>query len=253
MFISGLYFTTATITTLFSPAAIIATAVISVLVKHEKGSILKFIGIAIAVIGAIFTILALTLSKSSTSSSGFTFSLTGLIGSVCLILNVIAYGAFVNIQMHIMSKRGIPPLTVSSWSCLYGLIFTSITAIPFVPNCDFVNATWQAWYAVVYAGTFGASLSWTLNTAASKYTQPTMMAIHQTAMPVWTAILSYILLGEMIPWYAAGGAVLVVAGVVCVAIAKYKDAKNKKIAEIEANIIEGLSEFDDVEEKPEKV
>jgi drug/metabolite transporter (DMT)-like permease len=228
MFITGLYFTSATIASLFSPVAIVATAIISVCVGNERTSVLKFIGIFVAVCGALFTVIALSVSKSEFSSTGFTFSITGLVGSVCLTINVIAYGVYVNLQMWSMSKRGIPPLTVSTWSCIFGFIFTSLISIPFIPMCDFANSTWQAWYGVVYAGTFGASCSWTLNTIASKYVKPTLMTIHGTALPVWTAVLSYFLLGDVIPWYAALGAVLIVAGVIFVAVAKFRESKTRE-------------------------
>jgi drug/metabolite transporter (DMT)-like permease len=85
LFLTGVQFTNATTAALFGPLAIVITAAISVGMKNEKGGVLKFLGMFVAVAGALMTIVAVTLSKSN-DSLGFSFSISGLIG--CLLLAI---------------------------------------------------------------------------------------------------------------------------------------------------------------------
>lgn len=142
-----------------------------------------------------------------------------------------------------MGTRGIPPLTVSIWCSSLGTVFTVLTSIPFVPYCDFDNATWKTWYGVVYAAIFGASIPWTLNTIGAKYARPTLMTLHSTAFPVHAAILSYMLLGQTVHWSIFIGAALILSGVVIVVLAKYRESKQLPDAQkpkVDVNVAQGV-------------
>jgi drug/metabolite transporter (DMT)-like permease len=150
-----------------------------------------------------------------------------------------------------MIKHHIPPLSVSMWSLFTSSIFTSVCSTVFYSEYSkLAGLSWQVWYGVFYGGIIGACVPWTLGTLASKLVKPTVVVIHGTMLPIWTNILSFILLGEIIPWYAAVGATVIITGVILVAYAKYKenkDAMAKSLAEqqLEPEPVE-LKELDNV-------
>jgi hypothetical protein len=92
-------------------------------------------------------------------------------------------------------------------------------------------------YRVVFSATFGASIPWTIGTFACKYLKPTMVVVHSCTLPVWTALLGFVMLGTVISWFTALGALFIVSGVLIVAIAKYKENKQMKVIIMETEML----------------
>lgn len=194
------------------------------ILKNEDRSILKIFGIIISVSGTFGTIVITILSKED---GAINFSTSGLLGVLFLSTASLFGAIYNNLQTYIMSKHSVPPLSVSTLSCLFSSIFTTLISLFFFENCNFSEAPWQAWYAIVFAATFGASITWTIGTIACKYLKPTMVVIHGCTLPLWTAILSYFFLSSVITWYLAIGAVIIIIGVLIVAAAKWQENKSK--------------------------
>ncbi|KAL0482986.1 hypothetical protein AKO1_015023 [Acrasis kona] len=221
--IVGYYYTTPYVTTLFNPITIVSTAVISVLLKNEKLSIWKLLGVFIAVSGSMCVSLSISVGREQVDDNTLQLSWFTVYGCVCLLVNVFSYGLFFNFQARCVIKKSTPPITVSAWSSTVACILTSIAALPSLPSCDFRSTTWQSWYTLLYAGTLGSSLLWTLSIVATKHLKPTMTIVHVSSLPIWTGALSFVLQNELLPWYTWVGSTLVVSGIIFVACAKGLD------------------------------
>jgi drug/metabolite transporter (DMT)-like permease len=259
-FIAGLSFTTPTLTSLFGPAAIITTSFVSIMIKNEGKSPIKIVGIVVSVVSTFGTLLASILSKGE---SGFSVSMDNLIGGSLLTVGTLFSAIYNNLQTYIMNKHDVPPITVSAYSCGYSGVLTTLVSLFFFNKCDFAGSTWQVWYGLVFAATFGAAIPWTIGTFTCKYLKPTMVVVHSCTLPLWTAVLSYFLLGTVISVYTGIGAVAIVTGVLIVAVAKWKESNAKPVPIEELTIVDAsvesstspvagdLTEMQDIElEKP---
>jgi drug/metabolite transporter (DMT)-like permease len=233
-FIAGLSYTTPALTSLFGPASIITTSFVSIMIKNEDKSFLKLVGIAVSVLATFGTIVANVLSKEG---GQLEVSWSNLIGGALLTIGTLFSAVYNNLQTFIMRKYHVPPISVSTWSCFFSGIFTSAISFFFMSQCDFKGAPWQVWYGLVFAAIFGASIPWTIGTATCKYLKPTMVVIHSCTLPLWTALLGYLLLGSLISWHMAVGALAIVTGVLIVAVAKWQE-NNHKAVPIEISSIE---------------
>ncbi|KAL0483178.1 hypothetical protein AKO1_014825 [Acrasis kona] len=227
-FTGGLAITSPNTAALFGPVNVVAISIGSILVKHEQITKLKALGITIAVVGAFGTALFEILTKG-TDVQDKPFNSLSLLGYILLTINVICNSAYVNLQTTIMIRDHVPTLTVSFWCYLYSTIFTTAVASFYWTSINLDTITWEAWYGVVYAATMGASIPWTINAYGTKLLKPTARAVHGAMAPVYTAIFSYLLLGDIIGWYMAVGALVISSGVVCVGLSKSMETAKKEL------------------------
>jgi drug/metabolite transporter (DMT)-like permease len=221
LFISALSFMTANLAATFTPINVVVISFISMVVKNEEKSVLKFVGVIISVLGAIATIL----SPMLLNGGQMPFDQRSLIGVGLLSLNTINNGINSNLQTALMTRWHIPPLTVTAWNNVFNMIFTCSIAPFFWSQCNFADSSWDVYYGIIYAGTIGASIPWSLNNFATKKLKPTVVVIYACMQTIFVAIFSYFVLNETMTWTSAVGAIVIISGVVCVAIAKYREIK----------------------------
>lgn len=85
----------------------------SIIVKHERATLLKIVGITISVLGAMGTALASIFSNGG--GIGGSADLVTAVGYGLLTINVISNSAYINMQTTLMLRDGLPTLTVSFW------------------------------------------------------------------------------------------------------------------------------------------
>jgi len=203
--------------------------------KQEPRSLLKILGVLIAVIGSVFMLLVSGLSKSDQSGlSGITFTAKGVIGCVLLLANTLCFAAYFIVQ-KVLLNRGIPPVTVTAWSFGFGWIVSFLAAIYFLPSFDMYSVPLIGYIGVLYSGIAHGVVSFSISTYAARYTSPTVVGIYETLAPVFSMIFAYIFLHETTTWLVLVGGVVIMLGVLVVIIARYREDRAVRMEVFHSN------------------
>lgn len=224
-FIIGLSLTSAFIAAVFQPFIPVAATIIATITKMEPLTLVRLLGMAVAVAGAAVTAVA---SSEGGSAAG---------AQLALGLCVLAAQVFAAAALMLICKRltpYIPPLSITAlyYSC------GAFISLPFIiavnvgwPNLfagagassfdaggssQWVLQGWQAWAALTYAVTFATCMTWTLVTWCSARLPGSTVALFSTLQPLFTGILGLIVLHEGVSLQAGlGGAAIVFGLAVC--------------------------------------
>ncbi|KAG2393512.1 hypothetical protein C9374_007043 [Naegleria lovaniensis] len=154
LFVAGLYLTNSTITGVIQPVVPVIVCSLSMMMGKETKSIFKFIGVLIAVGGAMpmLIVSALSVSESTTTqqepdtysnsspherlpyyyyillkdtTKGINFSF--VLGLVSLFFNTLIYAIYLVYQRGLL-VAGTPPTTATFWSFFFGLVTSFLCA-----------------------------------------------------------------------------------------------------------------------------
>jgi len=223
----GLMYTNAIVAGIILPTSVVFTALISILCGFEKKGWLKFFGIGLAVLGSIamVVITGATTEDESTSGSflGISFSMNSTIGTVIILIGVIAFAIYLGIQKTLLVS-GIPSFTVTMWAYLYGTVIMGVISLCFTPFADLSGTDTSTWLVILYAATVAGSIFFLIGTYANKRIAPTIVSVYYTILPIFSAGLSFLIYGQTISWMSSIGCLIIVVGIVVVAYAKYKES-----------------------------
>ena len=219
LFILGLNYTTATNAAIFMPSIPVFAAGVAVLLRVEKMSVGRMIGILLAVGGAVAML----------DFSNVTFGRGPFFGNILMLFNCLSYAAFLVLQRPILKR--LPPLTVIAWAFVFGFIFILPVSAGKLITIDTSVLPDLGWVGLVYVILLPTVYSYAANTWAIRRSTPTLAATYTTLQPVATATLAAFFLGEMAGWRQAVGFVLIMGGLAVVSRAMKKtSAANAKIA-----------------------
>ncbi|EFC48122.1 DUF6 domain-containing protein [Naegleria gruberi] len=247
LFFMGLRWTNSTIAGIMQPLVAIITCIMSVILKREGRSILKFFGVFLAVGGAVAMLVVSTLfnpkkkdviddADSSTASAidNFinTFSFT--IGMLFLCVNMFFYALYLINFKKTFEKEKIPVLTLALWTWTIGSL------VPLLPSVYFLTADYgyspiqivlrmdvMAYAGILYGGLVHGTLFFVLNSKASSLTTPTIIGVYSTLNPIVTSLMAFFILGERVTPLVVPGAALILIGVAVVITAKWREGKQK--------------------------
>jgi len=152
---------------------------LSMLIIKEKLTLIKGIGLAVGLTGAILLIQAS--GKSSSNSS--------ILGDIFIFLNACSYGIYLILVKPLMKTYS--PLTVVRWAFTFGLLFV----IPFgVPGLGDVNWDMPN-YIILEIGfviVFTTFFAYLLNILGLKRVSPTAASAFVYLQPILTAIIATI-------------------------------------------------------------
>lgn len=128
-----------------------------------------------------------------------------LVGSVFFGLHIIAIG-------HYAPRTGFQPLT---------LIQVGLAAVLGWTTCRTLETPHIAWSGTVAAallvtGLFATAAAFTIQAWAQQRTGPTRTALILALEPVFAWLTSFLVLREVLSWRSAGGAALILAGILAV-------------------------------------
>ncbi|KAL0481804.1 hypothetical protein AKO1_012398 [Acrasis kona] len=233
-FIFGLKYTDSLVAGVFQPSTVVFTAFISILLRNEAKSILKFVGIAISVVGAISMILVTGATNKSDKEKeedtfvvfGVKFSINGVIGACFFIGNTLSYSVYINVQRVLLARK-IPSFTVTFWSFLFGTILCVPITLFFINGMDYSDTggknIWLLWGCVFFAGIIGGAVPFVITTFASGRLSPIVVSTYSTTIPIFSAILSLIVVGHIASYWSIPCCTLIIIGVLMVGYAKYKE------------------------------
>jgi drug/metabolite transporter (DMT)-like permease len=206
LYTKGLALSTAINATILSTTIPIATLLVSVLLGYERPSPRVLVGMAVAAGGVVYLV----------NPTHADFSRTTMLGNLLLILNTLAYGAYIAISQDVIKRYGALP--VITWVFIFG----SVAALPLggyylaqTPLAAISVAVWLAVLYIILVPTVGA---YYLNAWALGRVAPSTVAIYIYLQPLIAFALAPLLLGEHLnsrTWLAT---LLIFAGVALVTL-----------------------------------
>jgi len=105
------------------------------------------------------------------------------------------------------------PITITAYQSLYGLImFIPLFLIIEVPHLGAISLHKESLLALLYLGVFGSGICFILMTVGIRELGAARANIFANLIPIVAAFLSFILLGESMPWLKILGIFLTIFG-----------------------------------------
>jgi drug/metabolite transporter (DMT)-like permease len=211
MFIKGLSLTTSIHAALLMLATPIIITFIAAWILKERLNVLKFVGLALGIGGAV----NLILQKDSLQSASDI-----LRGDIYVLINAVLYGFYLVLVRPLMEKY--TALQVIRWIFTVGFFFI----LPFGWQ-EFSTTDWVAlepghWAAIAFV-VFGATFfSYLFNVYGVSVLGSSATGAYIYTQPVFAAVIAMIFMGEAFTWSKALSALLIFAGVY---LANRKSAK----------------------------
>jgi drug/metabolite transporter (DMT)-like permease len=201
LFISGLHRTTATHATLLVATVPVFTVVIGLLMRRERPSSRRLLGIPIAFGGVVFLL----------DPAGLSFGSATLVGDLLVTANSAAYAFFLVRARDVLARRS--ALSFVAQAFRYGAVPIVLIALPDLVRlhpADLSARTVAAAAGVVLLGTVGA---YALNAWALARTGASTTALFIYIQPLFAGALAFFALGELPSPRLFGAAALIFTGV----------------------------------------
>jgi drug/metabolite transporter (DMT)-like permease len=196
LYLAGLARTTATTAQMFIVIGPAITLALGMLRRTERGTPLKWLGIALAGGGALTLI--------ATVPAG------NRIGNVLILANVVVYSTYLVLTRGIV--RRYHPLTVITWIFAFGAI--ALIPVGIVPLArELPGLSVQGWLAVLWLVSLPTVAAYYLNVWALLHVESSTVSTFAYLQPVLTAIMAAALLGERPSIRLIPSAILIAAGV----------------------------------------
>jgi drug/metabolite transporter (DMT)-like permease len=191
---------------LFVSLSPIVTALSMAILFRERLGAIKWLGIAIAFLGAAVVItrgdlFSVVHDISSSMGAGELFML-GAVGS---------WTAYTILGKHAL--KGLSPIAATTYASLWGLALLCMGAINQLPLLDTSKLTWQVVSAIVFLGIFGTVIGFVWYYEGVKAIGPARTAVFNNLVPVFGVTLSSLMLKEPVLISMIVGGLLVIAGV----------------------------------------
>ncbi len=184
----------------------IVTALALALFFRERLGIGKWLGIAIAFIGA-----AIIITRGDLLGALHDLSQSIGAGELLMFCAISAWAAYTIIGRHAL--KGLSPVAATTYAALWGLLLLAGGAAFEWPALDAARITWQVIAAIVYLGAFGTVIGFIWYYEGIKAIGPARTAVFNNLVPVFGIALGALLLREPILISMLVGGVLVIIGV----------------------------------------
>ena len=237
LYILGVYYTNANIASIFQPAIPVWTAVLAMLLRIEELPALsklrgwsKILGILLAAGGAAVMMI------NKAKGGGGTWSSGSFAGYLFLLGNTLCMSVYVLLQKRFIfnkeeSEWRTIPITVTAWSYLFGVIFMALTSLYYVDQPEkFTNIPKEEVYPIVYAIFIASALCYLLITWCNMQISASLVTASWPLQVLFCAILSYLILGEVMSMLEYIGGAMIILGLFAVVWASYAEEQEKKIS-----------------------
>ena len=193
-------------TSLFVSLTPIVTAIVAGLVFRERLGFRRWIGIVVALVGAIIVITRGDLIKGITDISQSLGQ-----GELMMLGSVFSWAAYTLISRKALET--LSPIAATTYGTLWGFLFLSAGAIGEVNEVDWILLDWRVWTSIFYLGAFGTVLAFIWYYQGIRAVGPSRTAIFTNLVPAFGVLFSAVLLGEPILISMVVGGLIAVLGV----------------------------------------
>lgn len=209
----SLKFVTSTVGSILINLNVIFTTVLSTLFLKEVITRRKLIGIFLAFIGV--TVLSI--------EGQLSFGSFRPVGILLMVGAAFCWAAYT-----ILGKKTLHRYSASATTCITFCVGT-ILLVPFAlaesSPAILLKASWIGWFSVFYLAVPSSVIAYMLWNYMLSRVEATKLAVSLYAIPIPTAIFSYIFLGETLTYFLALGGALVTAGIYLTESSRHKGMK----------------------------
>jgi drug/metabolite transporter (DMT)-like permease len=214
LFLYGLRHTTAINATILVSTVPVFTVLGSVVTGREPASLLKFGGIALAAIGAVYLIGPDRISLAPDVA----------LGNALIVVGMVCYAAYFLYSKSILRRYG--SVTVS----FYVMFFASFGVLPFgigaVQQMSFSDISGSVWIWVAYIVVFPTIVTYLLNLWALKRASSNLVAVYIYLQPIFAAAVAPLILsGEDLSLRTAIAGLSIFAGLGAVILAELRQQR----------------------------
>jgi drug/metabolite transporter (DMT)-like permease len=204
LYLKGLSLTTAINATLLNTTIPAFTLVISMLLGHDRLSLRRMLGIALAASGVVYLV-----DPIRADFSGHT-----LAGNLLIVVNCLSYGAYIALSKDLFKRYG--ALNVITWIFIIGSVLTLPLGLFEMRSAKMSAVTPMLFGAVLYAILVPTVAAYYLNAWALARVAPSTVATYIYLQPLIAFGLAPLVLGERWNARTLVACVLIFAGVAIV-------------------------------------
>lgn len=205
LFLYGLRYTTAVNATILVTTIPIFTVLESVLTGRESASALKFGGIAVAAVGAIYLIGPDRISLAPDLA----------LGNALILVGMICYSLYLVLSKRMLQRYR--PITVSLYVMTFGALGVLPVGLHGAAGLELATVSPKIWWLTAYIVIFPTILAYFLNIWALKRVSPNMVAVYIYLQPLFAALATQLFLpGEQLTLRAGIAGLSIFAGLALV-------------------------------------
>ncbi len=204
LFTKGLSLTTAINATLLSTAIPVFTLLVGVVLKTDRATPRRLLGIVLAAAGVVYLI----------GPGRAQFSSATRTGDALIIANSLCYGAYIAISKDLMKRYH--ALTVITWIFVVGCVITIPAAAISLAHLPMGSISVRVWLAILYIIILPTAGAYYLNSWALARVPPSTVAVYIYLQPLIAFVVAPLILGESLSFHAVIASLLIFAGVLVV-------------------------------------
>lgn len=212
----GLTLVTATVGAVIISTIPLFVPFASYLLYRERLTLLNRIGLVISFGGVLMVILAKT--------GGLSADPKGILLMLVAVFSAVGYTMLVK-----KLADDYNPITITAYQSFYGLLmFLPLFLIFEMPLPDFRTVSMSSLFSLLYLGVFGSGICFILLTIGIRELGAAKANVFGNIIPVVTAIVSFFLLKEAMPFIKIVGIFVVIAGLLMSQVSRLGDKKSIK-------------------------
>ncbi|HKP38666.1 MAG TPA: DMT family transporter [Pyrinomonadaceae bacterium] len=216
LFVKGLSLTTVINATLLGTTIPVFTLLVSILLRKDRASARRMLGIAVAAAGVVYLI----------GPQRADFSQSSRLGDLLIVTNSLCYGTYIAISKDLVNRYS--ALTVITWVFVAGCVPAVPVGLQSLSHVELSTVSLGVWLAVLYIILVPTVGAYYLNSWALARVPPSTVAVYIYLQPLIAFALAPLLLGEKLGGRVIVASILVFAGVLIVT----RRARSRAIKEV---------------------
>ena len=193
-------------TSLFVSLTPIVTAILAGIIYSERLGLRRWLGIVVALLGAIVVI-----TRGDLLGGIADISQSLGLGELMMLGAVLSWATYTLISRKALET--LSPIAATTYGTLWGFVFLSIGAFGELNDIDWAILDWRIWTSVFYLGAFGTVLAFIWYYQGIQTVGPSRTAIFTNLVPAFGVLFSAALLGEPILISMVVGGLIAALGV----------------------------------------
>ena len=241
LYILGVYYTNANITVIFQPAIPVWTALLAIIVRIEpfpdfrtsRGWV-KCLGILLAAAGAVVMATQKNSGKATDHGSSSDSDDIPFWGYIFPLGNTLSFSIYILIQKKFIFNKEdscwkTKPVTVTAWNNLFATVFMALASLYYVNKPEkFTYFPKEEIYPILYAIFIGSGICYLLISWCTMQISASLVAATSPLQILFCAILSYVVLGDVLSTLEYFGGACIVIGLMAVVWSSYAEGKRRK-------------------------